>query len=102
MPVFAVQYNYVDDEAGLDKHRPAHREFLRGMISDGTLRVSGPFGADGGGRGALLVFREKSAEALRARLADDPFVTAGLIAETVVREWTVMSGPVRDAVADGA
>ena len=102
MPVFAVRYDYVSDEAGLDKYRPAHREFLRGLIADGTLRASGPFAADGGARGALLLLRAKSAEATRAMLAGDPFATAGLISQTVVREWSVVSGPVSGAIAEGA
>lgn len=102
MPVFAVRYHYINDEPGLDKHRPAHREFLAGLIADGTLRASGPFALDGGMRGALLVLRGKSAGAIRARLAGDPFATAGLISETLVREWDVLSGPVSDAIADGA
>jgi uncharacterized protein YciI len=102
MPVFAVRYDYVNDEAGLDKHRSAHREFLRGLIGDGTLRASGPFAADGGSRGALLVFRGKSADGIRTMLASDPFATAGLIAHVDVREWTVVSGPVSGAIAEGS
>ena len=102
MPVFAVRYDYVDDEKGLDKHCPAHREFLGGLVADGTLRASGPYAADGGPRGALLLLRGKSADAIRELLANDPFNTAELIAQTTIREWSVLSGPTAPAIAEGA
>jgi uncharacterized protein YciI len=102
MPVFAVRYDYVNDEAGLDKHRQGHRDFLKALAENGTLRASGPFGADGGSRGALLLFRGRSAGAIRKMLAADPFATAGLIKQMDVREWAVVTGPIAGAIAEGS
>lgn len=102
MPVFAVRYDYLDDEAALDRNRPAHRQFMRTLAADGTLRASGPFAMDGGPRGALLLLRADSADTVRALLADDPLATTGLIVNTVIREWAVGSGEAQPAIAQGA
>jgi uncharacterized protein YciI len=98
MPIFAVRYDYVDDEPGLDRERPAHQAFFRSLAAEGVLRASGPFGADGGQRGALLLVRARTADGARAALATDPFAVAGLIAEITVREWLVMTGPAAQAI----
>ena len=55
-PCHAVIYRYADDAAALDEHRPRHRDHLRALHEAGRLVVSGPL-AEGGGPGALLIFR---------------------------------------------
>ena len=64
MSLFAVIYRYVDDAAALDEHRPRHRDHLRALYEAGHLVVSGPL-AEGGGPGALLIFRADAAGAGR-------------------------------------
>lgn len=92
MAVFAVTYAYSADTAALDEHRPAHREFLRGLAERGVLLVSGPYAA-GEPAGALLLFRGDSKDELLALLAEDPFQVRGLVEETAATEWQVVLGP---------
>lgn len=105
MPVFAVQYDYVDRPDALTEVRPAHRAFLSGLVEDGALLASGPFRlgpgetwppADGTGAGALLLVRAASAQAAAELLEPDPFNTAGLIERRSVRGWVPVMGPFQD------
>src|SRR5262249_34123856 len=60
--------------------RPAHRELLRRLHAEGTLRMSGPFADDSG---AFLIFDVPDATALQKIIDDDPyFRTPGV---TIVR-----------------
>lgn len=91
MPLFAVIYRYVDEPATLDEHRPRHRDHLRTLFEAGHLVVSGPL-AEGGGPGALLIFRADSAEQVAGWLDDDPFKVLGLIVEREIRAWNPAFG----------
>ena len=91
MSLFAVIYRYADDAAALDEHRPRHRDHLRALHEAGRLVVSGPL-AEGGGPGALLVFRADSAEQVAGWLDDDPFKVLGLIVEREIRAWNPAFG----------
>ncbi|WP_448629503.1 YciI family protein [Cellulomonas soli] len=91
MPVYAVQYTYVDDSAALDAARPEHRQYLGGLAEAGVALGTGPF--VGGAAGALLVLRTDDRPALDAALAGDPFARHGLIARTDVHEWNPIIGP---------
>lgn len=90
MPLYAVQYAYVDDPA-VEEHRPAHRAYLRSLADEGTLLVSGPF-ADEGPPGALLVLTGSSEQEVRDLLREDPFQQLGLVESVTVREWTPVAG----------
>ena len=57
MPVFAVQYSYVDDPELVTEHRPAHRDFLRDLLDQGIVLAAGAY--TDGPAGALLVFRAR-------------------------------------------
>ena len=59
MPVFAVHYRYVDQPAVVTEHRPAHRDFLRGLLDRGIVLAAGAY--TDGPAAALLVFRADSA-----------------------------------------
>ncbi|CAL9420013.1 hypothetical protein SUDANB121_01850 [Nocardiopsis dassonvillei] len=93
MAVYAVTYTYAEDsDAARDEHRPAHREYLNGLSEQGVNLVSGPFGAQDPA-GALLLFRAGSAEEVRSLVEKDPFVLAGVVADSQVREWIAVLGP---------
>lgn len=118
MPVFAVQYAYVDRPEALDEVRPRHRAYLADLLAQGTLLASGPYrsgqgmswsdgggqdgggldggGLDGGGPGALLLVRAESAQAAAELLEADPFNVAGLIERRGVRGWVPVMGPFSD------
>ncbi|TGO04568.1 YciI family protein [Serinibacter arcticus] len=90
MSVFAVEYTYDDRAQERDAVRPAHREFLRGLLEAGDLLASGPL-ADGSG--ALLVVVADDDDAAADLLAADPFRAAGLILTTTARGWSPVIGP---------
>jgi uncharacterized protein len=91
MTAFATVYTYVPgSDATRDEIRPEHRAYLAELTEQGKLLVSGPY--VGGDAGALLVFEDDSADAVRALVDADPFAKAGLIADVSVREWSIVSG----------
>jgi uncharacterized protein YciI len=91
MPVFAVQYRYVDRPAVVTEHRPAHRDFLRGLLDQGIVLAAGAY--TDGPAGALLVFRADSAEAVERLLQDDPFRQLDLVEGYDIRAWGQAMGP---------
>lgn len=98
MSLFAVHYSYSDDTAARDEHRPAHRDFLAGLASEGVVLLSGPYAAvEEAPDAALLVLRGDSAAELVELLREDPFQQQGLVEQVAVREWT----PVLGAWLDG-
>lgn len=99
MTVFAVEYVYAQDSVELrNEHRPAHREYLGGFLSEGPVRVlaSGPTPvADG----ALLIIAAQSQTELEEVLANDPFNKAGALAETKITEWNPVTGLLKEFAA---
>ncbi|MEV7971684.1 YciI family protein [Cellulomonas sp. NPDC089187] len=94
MSLYAVTYAY-DQRADLqDQVRPAHRAYLRGLADRAKLRGSGPY--TDGAPGALLIFAADDRAELDGLLADDPFAQAGVISDTQVREWALLTGPWAD------
>lgn len=90
MTVFAVEYVYTaDSEAARDRTRPAHREWLSGLESQGQLLTSGPYGD---GAGALLIFKAAGESELTELLKQDPFASAGVIAGIRTTEWKPVIG----------
>jgi uncharacterized protein len=64
--------------------RPAHRALLAGLHERGVVPMAGPLADDSG---AVIVFDLPDEEAVRQRLAADPyFVTPGVTVISV-REW---------------
>lgn len=91
--IVAVEYLYDPTRtAEIDEVRPAHREFLRGLLDAGTLLASGPH-VDVDAPSALLILRAPSAEAALAALDEDPFTQHGLISERTARLWNPVLGP---------
>ncbi|MET1038652.1 MAG: YciI family protein [Aeromicrobium sp.] len=91
MPLFATTYRYADDTVeSRDATRPAHREYLGELATNGSLALSGPF--VGGADGALLVFEAATPDDVQALIDADPFVVEGLVAEITVREWQAVLG----------
>ncbi|UYG17478.1 YciI family protein [Brachybacterium huguangmaarense] len=91
MTTFAIQYVYGEDAASRDQHRSEHRAFLRTLLDQGTVLLSGPYGGDGAA-GALIIAQGESAEAVLAVFDDDPFRREGLVAERSIRPWDIVIG----------
>ena len=92
MPIFALEYTYVDSPDDLTAHRPEHRAFLAGDLPGVTVLSSGPYTGPGGA-GALLILRSEDEAALLSTLDQDPFHQHGLITRRTVREWIPVNGP---------
>jgi len=89
--LYAVVYRYVDDPEFVQRHRPAHREFIRGLVGTRGLIVSGR--ADGGDQpSGLLVFEAESRLDLEGILDDDPFWIEGIIEKREILEWSIAAG----------
>lgn len=96
MSIFAVEYVYSPDHEDLRaRHRPVHRQWLEGLVSDGRVLASGPF-ADG--TGALLVFSAESEADLNQLVSEDPFAQAGAISAVKTTAWTPVIGAFKHLV----
>jgi uncharacterized protein YciI len=69
--------------------RPAHLELYREWRADGRLVMGGAVGDPP--HGALIVFDVKSAEAVEAFAAADPYVQNGIVTARRVEPWAVVS-----------
>ncbi|ALX06232.1 MULTISPECIES: YciI family protein [Aeromicrobium] len=87
MSIFAVTYTYGAPEDQLATLRAEHRDYLAHLPE---LLVSGPASSS---REALLVFRADTREQVESLVAADPFVSAGFVAQHVVRDWKPILGP---------
>ena len=84
---YAAIAKYTPDAATIAKARPAHREYLTGLIEQGKLVISGPFAGDGG---ALLVYEAENAEQVETMVSEDPFAIHGVFLSWEIREWNVV------------
>lgn len=90
MSVFAVEYVYgAESVADRDQHRPAHREWLNALVSQGKVLATGPF-TDGAG--ALLLFVADDEGELNELLRQDPFAAAGVISAVKTTQWNPVIG----------
>ena len=82
--MYVVELSFTDAPQRLAA-RPAHRECLRELYSDGVVRLAGPYPDDSG---AMLIFDVNDQAALDELLAADPYYTTAGV--TVVRKqaWT--------------
>ncbi|MEN9604245.1 MAG: hypothetical protein RL545_934 [Actinomycetota bacterium] len=90
MPIFAVTYKYIDDPELINQIRPTHRVWLKELLDQDILLVSGPMVNRAA---SLLVFRGESVEELSALLDNDPLEVAGVIEERIIEEWNTVFGP---------
>lgn len=96
MTTYAVQYTYDDRDELRNEVRPAHREFLAGLVGTGALLASGPLADDGGPSGALLIVAADSERQAAEMLDADPFARERLIAAREIRAWVQVYGPWTD------
>lgn len=84
---FAAVIEYTADKALTEQHRPAHREYLKGLLAAGKLVGSGPF-TDA--PGALIIYEADTPEAAEAILRADPFHAAGVFVRWQLRPWNML------------
>lgn len=85
--MYAVQLAFSDDPARLEL-RPAHRERLSALASEGRLLAAGPWSDQSG---ALLVFLVDDRDQVDAILAEDPYYSAPGVTIASVQEWTLVA-----------
>jgi uncharacterized protein YciI len=81
------------DQEGWDEHAA----FMDALTEEGIVILGGPVG-EGDGEDVLLVVEVESEEAIRARLADDPWASDMLTIESV-EPWSVWLRAVRRRLA---
>jgi hypothetical protein len=71
------------EQAGWDEHA----RLMDAWVEEGFVVLGGPLEGD---REVLLIVAAQSEEAVRERLADDPWVVSGLLTPASVERWTVL------------
>lgn len=91
MRYFACTYTYGPDAQLVDETRPHHREFIAGLLEAGHIVGSGPY-LEGGQ--ALIIIQLPDTTGIaeaEALMNQDPYVTAGALANRDIREWNPVS-----------
>jgi uncharacterized protein YciI len=86
--MYVLELSFTDDSRRLEA-RPAHRDRLQRMYSDGVLLSAGPWVDDSG---ALLVFATDR-DQVEQLMADDPYYTTPGVTVVALREWQPVVGP---------
>ncbi len=66
-----------------------HATFTDNLAAEGLIRLAGPLE---GSLDVLLIVRGESAEAVEARLAEDPWTPADMLNTTWIRPWNLLVG----------
>jgi len=86
MSYFVLEYRY----ANLDERarvRPDHLAYLHTLHENGTVVLAGPVGD---GSGAMMVLKAGSEEEAARVIRSDPYTTAGVGVDHVLRPWNVV------------
>ena len=87
MALFAALIEFTNNEELRLQTRPVHREYLRSLLDAGKLVMSGPWADD---TGALIVYEAESMADAERILDEDPYRSAGVIANATLKEWRVV------------
>jgi uncharacterized protein YciI len=71
------------EQVGWDEHA----EFMDALVDDGFILLGGPLQGD---RDTLHVITAPSEEAIRARLAADPWAKNGMLSIKSIERWTIL------------
>ncbi len=84
MAIYLVELSYNVERTGREPSNPAHVEYLRELTADGVLKLGGPLVGENRG---LLLYEAADRSELDGILAAEPYVLAGLVSGTTIREW---------------
>jgi uncharacterized protein len=87
MPLFAVIGEFADDQELRLRTRPTHREYLRSLFDVGKIVMSGPWEDESV---MLLVYDVADLAEAQQLLAQDPYRSAGVLANATIKEWRVV------------
>ena len=71
------------EQAGWDEHA----RFMDSLVDAGFVLLGGPLEGD---REVLWIVEAESEDAIRERLAEDPWAQSGMLHPTRVERWTVL------------
>jgi uncharacterized protein len=80
---FATVFRYENKDKIADV-RPAHREYLAKLHSEGKLYAAGPFTDDSG---SLIVYEAETEQEVRELIEADPFHEAEIFASCAIKPW---------------
>jgi uncharacterized protein YciI len=81
---FIAICHYIEDLDHVAKLRPAHREYMAQLNSEGKLWAAGPF-ADG--TGALFIYEAVDKNAAKDILLSDPYFIGEVFARYELTAW---------------
>lgn len=87
MALFAMIGEYAEDQDLRLRTRPVHREYLRSLFDAGKIVMSGPWEDE---TGLLIVYEVGDMAEAERLLADDPYRSAGVLANATIKEWRVV------------
>jgi hypothetical protein len=64
-----------------------HRRLMNGLVDVGFILLGGPLETE---REVLLVIDAPGEDVVRRRLAEDPWVSNGMLTVTAVERWTIL------------
>jgi uncharacterized protein YciI len=71
------------EQAGWDDHAG----FMDALVEDGFILLAGPLEGD---RETLWIVEAESKEAIRERMAQDPWAANGMLRPVRIEQWTVV------------
>jgi len=86
MSFFVLEYRYADLDARA-RVRPDHLAYVQSLHQEGRVVLAGPVGD---GSGAMMVLQVASEEEARNVVNGDPYTTAGVGVDHVLRPWDVV------------
>jgi uncharacterized protein YciI len=81
---FVVEFQYHVDREQRQTVHPAHADYLHSLAGRGVLLLAGPLVRENGG---LLIYEVENREELQRVLDSEPYVKAGFVAESRIRQW---------------
>ena len=95
MPFYAVTFSHHDLDVRA-RHLEAHLAWLKQMVADGHIRLSGPLTkgplADSAPVVALLILKTEDKASAMEMIASDPFFIHGSTGGLTVTEWDPIFG----------
>ncbi len=99
MSVFAITYVHPDQQRWNQFLEP-HLDWIQRRLADDTIVASGPL-PDQPELSALIIMDARDRAHVDQLLADDPFISEGLVTELSVLRWEPIFGTLASRSSDG-
>ncbi|MDQ2849252.1 MAG: YciI family protein [Actinomycetota bacterium] len=86
MSLYVVTYVHPDEKRWAELLEP-HLHWIQRRLDDGSLVASGPL-EDVSQLSAIILFKARDRAHVDELVADDPFVSEGLVTELTVQRWS--------------